>query len=165
MGCVTSKLRHLCTAVHLRPCAVPSQHVRIACLLHLPRALLSFHAQVCKHRFASVCRLLTVLAGPISSLSMEVVEVCLVGLPIGLALQPARVISFPALSLSRESTARPELGTCACGPRDHREPSASRSQWSETASEGVPSSSVLPSECARARLFVVLIVQFFERLA
>ena len=125
MGCVTSKLRHLCTAVHLRPCAVPSQHVRIACLLHLPRALLSFHAQVCKHRFASVSRLLTVLAGPISSLSMEVVEVCLVGLPIGLALQPARVISFPALSLSRESTARPELGTYACGPRDHREPSAS----------------------------------------
>ena len=37
-----------------------------------------------------------------------------------------------------------ELGICTCGPCNRREPSASHSQWAETASEGVPSSSGLP---------------------
>ena len=59
-----------------------------------------------KHRLASVSQFLTVLAGAISSLSIEVVEDCLVALPIGLAHQPARIISCPVLSLTRESTAR-----------------------------------------------------------
>ena len=60
-----------------------------------------------KHRLANVSQFLTVLAEAISSLSIEVVEDCLVALPIGLALQPARVISYPVLSLTRESTSRP----------------------------------------------------------
>ena len=83
-------------------------------------------------------QLLIVLAGAISSLSIEVVGDCFIGLPTGLALQPARVISYPVVSLTRESTARPELGNCASGPCNRREPSASQRQWSETASEGIP---------------------------
>ena len=83
-------------------------------------------------------QLWTLLAGAISSLSIEVVEDSHIGLPIVLALQPARVISFPVVSLTRESTAPLELGTCACGPINRREPRASQSQWSETAGEGVP---------------------------
>ena len=51
--------------------------------------------RVCKHRLASVPQLLTVLAGVISSLSIEVVGDCLTGLPIGFPLQPARVVSYP----------------------------------------------------------------------
>ena len=51
-----------CTAAHSRPCAAISQHVRIACLLHVRRrcTALFFLAQLCKHRLASVSRLLTV---------------------------------------------------------------------------------------------------------
>ena len=111
-----------------------------------------FLAQVCKHRLAIVSKILTVLAGAISSLSIEVVEDCLIGLPIECALQPARVISCPVVSLTRESTARPELGICACGPCSRRESSASQSPWSKTASQGVPSSSVLPWDCTRVTL-------------
>ena len=62
-----------------------------------------FLVQAFKHRLASVSRLLTVLAGAISSLSIEVVEDCFIGLPIGLPLQPARVDSYPVLSLTREA--------------------------------------------------------------
>ena len=41
------------------------------------------------------------------------------------------------VSLTRESTARPELGIRACGPCNRREPSASQNQGSEAASEDV----------------------------
>ena len=37
---------------------------------------------------------------------------------------------------TRESTPRPEPGVCGCGPCIYGEPSASESQWSETACEG-----------------------------
>ena len=125
-----------------------------------------FLVQAFKHRLASVSRLLTVLAGAISSLSIEAAEDCFIRLPIGLPLQPARVNSYPVLSLTREFTARLELGICACRPCNRRGPSASQSQWSETASEGVPSSSVLPwDSLVRAGRFVVSIVQFLERLS
>ena len=127
-------MRHLCAAAHSRQCAALSQHVRIACLLHRPRRCTDLGSSL-KRRLASVSQLWTLLAGAISSLSIEVVEDSLIGLPIVLALQPARVISFPVVSLTRESTAPLELGTCACGPINRREPRASQSQWSETAGE------------------------------
>ena len=129
---------HLCTAAHSRPCAALSQHVRTACLHRVPRhrsALVV--AQVCKHRLASVFLTPDCLAGAITSLSIGVVGNCLIGLLIGFALQPARV---PSRSVSviptRENAPRPEPGVCGCGPCICREPSASQSQWSETASEG-----------------------------
>ena len=54
-----------------------------------------FLAQICKHRLASFSRLLIVLAGANSSLSIEIVGDCLIFLPVGFALQPARVASYP----------------------------------------------------------------------
>ena len=94
-------------------------------------------AQTCKHRLASVSRLLTVLAGAISSLSIEVVGNCLIGLLIGFAFQPERVPSHSALVVrTREHAPRPEAGICGCRPCICGEPSASQSQWTEIASEG-----------------------------
>ena len=74
------------------PCTATSPQVRLGSLHHVLRhCTVLVLVQVCKHRLASTCPLLTVLAGSISSLSIEAVEDCLIGLPIGLALQPARV--------------------------------------------------------------------------
>ena len=62
-----------------------------------------FPTQVCKHRLACVFPTpLAIFAGAISSLSIEVVEDCFIELAV--------------VSLTRESTARLELGICACGP-------------------------------------------------
>ena len=47
---------------------------------------------------------------------MKVVEDCLSGLPIGFALQPARVVSCRAAVLDGQSSARLDLGVCGCGP-------------------------------------------------
>ena len=44
---------------------------------------------------------------------------------------------------TRENTPRPEPGLCGCGPCVCGEPSASQSQWLETASGGAASSILL----------------------
>ena len=120
---------------HGPSCAAISQHVRIACLVHVPRRRTAlFLAHVCKHRLARVFQLLTVLAGAISLLSMEVVRDCFIFLPSGMALQPARVASFSvAVTRVEKNIQRPEPGVCDCGPCFCGEPSASQGQWSETA--------------------------------
>ena len=98
----------------------PSQHVRIACLLHRPRpcTALFFLAQVCKHRLASLLPTLclSVFAGAITSLSIGVVGNCFIGLMFGFALQPACVPSYPVLVTPTRENA---------------------SQWSETIREGI----------------------------
>ena len=111
-----------------------------ACLHHVSGFIVLRHctalflAQVCMHRLASVSRLLTVLARAISWLSIEVVGDCFIFLPRGIALQPARVVSFPAaVTRHAKNTQRPEPGVCGCGPCFCGEPSASQGQWSETA--------------------------------
>ena len=80
---------------HTRPCTATSLQVRLVRLHQVLRHCVAFffwrQPQVCKHRLASVSRLLTVLAGAISSFSFEVVGDCLIRPSIGLALQPTRV--------------------------------------------------------------------------
>ena len=97
-----SQLSHLCTTAQSRPCTTICPHVRIACLYHVPRQCTCFFFLF--RSASTVLRallptFLTVFAGAIFSLSIEVVEDCLNGLPVGLALQPARVVSDPVVVL------------------------------------------------------------------
>ena len=79
---------------------------------------------------------LSVLARAISSLSIEVVGDWPIGSLIGFAFQPARVPSYPvAVTPTRVFSSRLEPGVCGCGPCICGMPSASQSQWSETARE------------------------------
>ena len=59
----------------------------------------------------------TVLAGAIAPLSIEVFGDCLIGPPIGFALQPASVVSSPvAVTRYVESHRDQSLVVCGCGP-------------------------------------------------
>ena len=93
----------------------------------------SLQAESCER----VANSLTVLAESITLLSIGVVGNCLIGLLIGLALQPARVPSHSAPVIpTREDALRPEPGICGCGPCICGEPRASQRQWTEVAREG-----------------------------
>ena len=77
-----------------------------------------FLAQVCKHSLTS--ELPTPLDWSCTTdlvvIGQKVVEDCLIGLPIGFALQPARVVSHPAAVLDGQISARPDLSVGGCGP-------------------------------------------------
>ena len=89
------------------------KHEYDTCVLHLLLFWLKPASPVLR---ALLPTLLTVLVGAISLLSSKVVEDCLIRLPIGFALQPARVVSYPAAVFDGQSTARRDLGVCGCGP-------------------------------------------------
>ena len=99
-----------CGSVRARPCA----HMSVS------RVCITFHATVYALFSGSclqvpscerVANSLSVPAGALSSLSVEVVEYCLIALPIGFALQSARVVSYPAAVLDGQSSARPDLSS------------------------------------------------------
>ena len=117
------------TRVRAQPQA--SKSVTRACIVFHAIAYALFQAQFCTHRLASVLPTLD------CSCKRGHVANYLIGLLVGFTLQPARVPSYSVLVIpTRENTPRPEPVVCGCGPRICGEPSASRSQWSETASEG-----------------------------
>ena len=57
------------------------------------------------------------------AVDLKTVEDCLIRLPIGFALQPARVVSYPAVVIDGRSIAPPDLGVC-------------RIKWSKAARKG-----------------------------
>ena len=123
-----------------------------------------FLAQACKHRLASASRLLTVLAGAISSLSAEVVGDCPTGLLIGFALQPARIASYlvavtrhvsPVSVTAGRVTAESQAPLKVSGQKLFvKAPTSSSTQLRAS-----------PSKRARELLLVVLIVWFLAGLS
>ena len=84
------------------------------------------------------CQLFDCLCEPTTSFSIGAVGNCLVVLLVGFALKPACVPSYSVPVIpTRESTPHLEPGNCGCGLCVCGEPSASQSQCSETASEGL----------------------------
>ena len=136
---VFRKICHLCIAAHSRPCTATSPQARLACLRHVLRHCTALFlaqvcmAQVCKHRVASTCPLLTVLAGAISSLSIEAVEDCLIELspiqwlsPTGKTQLDLSSVSVTAGRISGESQAPLKIS----GQKPPvRAPSSSLTSW------------------------------------